>query len=125
MEPMIYREASRKVLATEEYKGFRWWIISLGTHPCAYVELANRPKEYIKKDFSEISIHGGITYVGNDLWLEESGKSSIKNTLIIGWDYAHCLDFYPHINDDGRRYPTEEIFEDVKSCIEQIINLNL
>lgn len=34
-------------LADGEYKGFRYYVLSLGTHPCAYVDVSGIPEDGI------------------------------------------------------------------------------
>lgn len=43
MIEMIYKRATQELLYQGEYKGYRFFIVSYGTHPCAYVE---NKKEY-------------------------------------------------------------------------------
>lgn len=40
IKPMIYKtERKREILAHDAYKGYEFAIISLGTHPCAYIDI--------------------------------------------------------------------------------------
>ena len=45
-----------EILDSGTYRGIEYYIISFGTHPCAYV---NSPITIHDK---EIDVHGGITY---------------------------------------------------------------
>lgn len=111
------------VLDSGKYKGYNYWIISYGSHPCAYVELPKGHIYYGKCDCDAydlpIDVHGGITY----------GNYGLHNTIeqdkfLLGWDYNHFGD-YSNMNsvvfcDTGKRWTTEEILEDVKKVIEQL-----
>jgi hypothetical protein len=114
-----------------EHEGFRYYVISLGTHPCAYVEIPS-DHAFFGMDYDEIykhiyiDCHGGLTY----------SKESLKvgNTWIhgwfIGWDYAHYGDYCGYDswqpNDFGMRaYTTNEMTQDCEKVIEQIMNIKL
>ena len=64
------------------YRGFRFYILTMGSHPCAYIDVEH--SEFLA---DEINCHGGITY--EDDILATVGHKS----YFIGWDYAHCNDF--------------------------------
>lgn len=65
MKQMIYtpnRNDKGEILATGDYKGFCFYVVSYGTHPCAYVDVSNTSlanKDYYEND---IDCHGGLTY---------------------------------------------------------------
>ena len=156
MKPMIYvKRGIYPLIILEEntYKGFKFRVVSYGTHPCAYVEVTNtiydecdlwnqlrdddkrefnynnykinRPKRDLIK--SQIECHGGITFSepylpGDDL---KSFKIKDKATKwYIGWDYHHFGDFDHKFNYSGTKYTTEEIVDECKSVIDQIIKFN-
>ena len=109
-----------EILAEGEYKDHKYVILNLGTHPTAYVALN---KDIENRD--SINVHGGITYNGPALW-GEGGKE------YIGWDYAHFGDYYGADElmskygicySENKRWTTEEIFEEVKSVIKQLIDI--
>lgn len=111
-----------EVLLEGTYKGYQFYILNLGTHPTAYIEIP-RGSKLFRKDYNDIdiSIHGGLTYADDHL------QDIKKDTWFIGWDYAHLGDYFGadlffNINDNGqvRKWTTEEIFEDVVYAIEQI-----
>lgn len=120
MEYIPYRAST--VLYKGKYKGFNYFIISYGTHPCAYVEIPkNHP--YYEVEYYEITddidVHGGFTY-------SESGLLLLDNTWILGWDYAHLGDYcagvsYGSYND--KKWTTEEIDKDCKHVIDQLANI--
>jgi len=114
-----------KVLAEGNYRGYHFIIMNLGTHPTAYVEIP-RTHKYFGKHYDDIDVcvHGGLTFDS-----PQFGKK--KNSWFIGWDYAHCGDYYGYdekfqrlfpalINRNDKKWTTIEIFEDVKSVIEQL-----
>lgn len=109
------------VLESGQYKGYNFWIISYGSHPCAYVEVGKNHPYYGKcgSDACDLSIdvHGGITY--GDYGLHNIVE---KDKFLLGWDYNHYCDYslFNHFQIDGKRWTTEEMLEDVKSVIEQL-----
>ncbi|MCM1556902.1 MAG: hypothetical protein NC087_05135 [Anaeroplasma bactoclasticum] len=95
----------------------RYAILSLGTHPVAYVEIpSNHP--VFKKHYSdiEIEVHGGLTYGGDAYWIEDDGS------FWIGWDYAHVGDYTSlcYNSPDSKKWTTSEIYDDVLSVIKQL-----
>lgn len=119
MKEMIYkntREVER--LHTTKYKGYRYAILSMGYHPCAYVEVpASHP--YFGKSYDECDIdcHCGLTY-GRDFL----ATFNVKNTWWIGWDYGHCDDYAgyaPFLG--GKKWTAAEIDKECKNVIEQLI----
>lgn len=123
MKEMIYSyNREKEILYKGEYCGRKFAIVSMGVHPNAYVELKQKELEKSKSyDDYDLDVHCGFTYIGDAHWDEND-----KHTY-IGWDYAHYgdfsgvylqdNDFYWHNND--RKWTTQEIFEEVKSVIEQ------
>lgn len=131
---MIYKgsvENEQKVIDMLDegiYKGFHYAIVSYGTHPCAYVELPTEHLLYPLYDEDElayIDCHGGITYFSTTGLIRPSDENH-RDGHWIGWDYAHCMDYYysPYnfeFFNEGKKWTTKEIFEDVKNVIEQLI----
>ena len=134
MKPMIYsyNRVKPDILFEGKYMNYQFYILNLGTHPTAYVEIPITSIFYNKKYdeiyFSmgiDIDVHFGLTY-SEDYLLNK------YNSWFIGWDYGHfsdyCgLDLNP-INIElgfvsgGKKWTTEEIYEDVKKCINQLIS---
>ena len=81
------------ILENGEYKGFEYYIITLGSHPCCYVLLPKGHK-YHGKSYYDIPIecHFGLTY---------SEPTLLRDNIIhggewvIGWDYAHLAIMFP------------------------------
>lgn len=122
MEQMNYtKERLCRVLHKGEFKGFKFAIVSYGTHPCCYVFLPKEHK-YYGKSYDEIDIdcHGGLTYSDNELIF----NPLINDDWVIGWDYAHYNDYMGYYESDSfensKKWTTEELFEEVKQVIEQL-----
>jgi len=132
IKPMIYQKDRKiELLHKDNYKGYNYYILNLGTHPTAYVEI---PKGHLLHgmDYNEIydkgygiDVHGGLTYSDNELMMIPS------ENWFIEWDYAHCYDYagyYDAIKDSvliegTKRWTTEEIIKECKSAIDQIISI--
>lgn len=128
MKEMIYTHDSRREwLDHGEYEGYEYVIMSLGTHPTAYVGIPDAEavamfQQDEIEDSNLIDVHGGITYEHGCL-LDENGDECCQGKWWIGWDYAHLYDYMPG-RDYGqyqKKWTTEEIMEEVKSAINQII----
>ena len=113
------------VLDNGKYKGYNYWILSYGSHPCGYVEIPKGHPYYGKCDEDAfdlpIGVHGGITY--GDYGLHEIVG---KDKFLIGWDYNHCHDYsgmnhHLFMDNSGKMWTTEEILEEVKYVIKQLI----
>lgn len=125
---MEYQEERKKeVLLDGYFKNYKFYILNLGTHPTAYIEIP-RNSELFGKGYDEIyemgldlEVHGGLTYADESLLEDEK-------SWFIGWDYAHYNDwsgynvrFPEDIRGDGKKWTTEEIFNDVCCAIDQIL----
>ena len=103
------------------YRGFHFYILTMGSHPCAYIDVGH--SEFLA---DEINCHGGITY-GDGILATVPEKS-----YFIGWDYAHCND-YLAFNDRlakefgepyrAHKYTISEIVKECANVIDQIIDL--
>ena len=123
-KPMVY-QAERKIeiLCEGTYKGYQFYILNLGTHPTAYVEIPKESKLFHKgyMEIDDINVHGGLTYAEDHL------QDIKEDTWFIGWDYAHAGDYLgfeailpSQLRLNEKKWTTEEIFDDVVSVIEQI-----
>ena len=129
MKQMIYGyERKHELLLKGKYQGYEFYIMSLGTHPCAYVKLPENHPYYNMdyEDIPSIGCHGGITYKDEFL---QVGPDTLASGMFVGWDYAHCFDYTgtdldPLFKDlperDGKKWTTEEIYEEVKKVIENL-----
>ena len=129
---MIYKTGRTvELLYNDIYKNYHYYILSLGTHPTAYVELTKNHK-YFNKDYmdiDEIECHGGLTYSNSKLKI---GINRImEGNWFIGWDYAHYDDYSGYnikynliIYDNGKKWSTKEIIEECKNVIDQLERIN-
>lgn len=128
---MVYGPKRKlEILFEGTYKGYQFYILNLGTHPTAYIEIPRKSKLFRKTYLEiydmeiDIDVHGGLTYSNDHL------QNIKENTWFIGWDYAHCNDYAgyeeempTYIRTGGKKWTTEEMFEDVVNAIEQIIKV--
>lgn len=137
--PMVYTKAitqqgNNGVIAQGTYKGLNYYVKNIeGMHPTAYIELSQKFRLYndayeLEKYEGKVSIecHGGVTYVSQTLrGVDNDGE---RNHRFVGWDYGHCTDFSGYYIGSERfsekkKWTTEEIIEECKEVIEQILNL--
>lgn len=126
IKQMVYSESREipDVLYEGEYKNHKFAILSLGTHPTAYVEDKIGLIGYEDFRLNGISVHGGFTFHDTGYWGDES-----KKILWLGWDYAHSGDFMGYYSTDNpfywwaKQWTTAEIYEEVKGVIKQIIKV--
>lgn len=106
-----------------------YWIVSYGTHPCAYIMIPQSNK-YFKKDFEEIDIdvHGGLTY--SNKYLPFESEKDDNKAWYIGWDYAHYGDYMGYeekvpkdFRIGGKKWTTEEIKREVRKVCYKIRRL--
>ena len=140
MKEMTYKkekEYLKDVLDWGVWHNYEYVILNLYTHPTAYICLTS-DDIFCNKHYDDIPIdvHGGLTFAEPTLYrIKEYSKkykcnvnTSINRDWIIGWDYNHYGDYnsnnsmYGH---SGRKYTTEEILEDCKQVIKQLIICNL
>jgi len=119
MKEMIYKERSpREILDSGKYLGAKYTIISLGSHPTAYVENIVNAENYDDDILYDIEVHGGFTYDGKAYW------NGNDNSNYLGWDYAHCEDYiYGCYGKNDKKWTTAEIKKEVFSVIEQLTAL--
>lgn len=131
IQEMVYqKERKMEILFAGVYRKYKYFILNLGTHPTAYIEIPKGNKLY-KKSYNKIydmgygiDVHGGLTYSDKELMGVES-----KNWF-IGWDYAHYndylgyeIDMLTNVMPYGKKWTTEEIIEECQSAIDQIIEI--
>lgn len=126
MKQMEY-QAKRKIELLDSGKciNYNYYILNLGTHPTAYIEIPKNHKYYLKHyDEIDIDVHGGLTYSDNYLIVE---GEKITNCWFIGWDYAHFGDFigyelnYPtEFRTNEKKWTTKEIQNDVYEVCKQL-----
>lgn len=104
------------LLGEGEYKGYKWFILSYQSHPCAYIVLNPSDKYYGKNYFEySLDVHGGLTYA-------QFGLHDFvdKDYWVIGWDYNHYGDYSTIGSMMGKKYTTEEIYSHVKEAIREL-----
>ena len=122
------KERKTELLCKDKYKNYNYYVLNLGTHPTAYIEIPKEDKLYgksydeIYRIGCDIDVNGGLTYSNNELM----GISS--DNWFIGWDYAHCGDYCGYeetmpesIRTYGKKWTTKEIIEECKNAIDQIV----
>lgn len=119
------------VLVDDVYEGYRYIILTLGTHPCAYIILPSDNLLY-GLDYNEISdrdiyAHGGLTYSRDYLGKDEQIVSSDDGVWVIGWDYTHLGDwsglfsFSDNLMMENQKWSVDDISCDVLDVINQIV----
>ena len=120
------------VLDNGNYKGFNYYIMNLGTHPTAYIEIPKNHKLFNKTyediyNYIDLQVHWGLTYSKDYLYINKNEK---LEGWFIGWDYAHCEDYMGYeellpeeIRTGGKKWTTKEILEEVKIAINQLNNI--
>ena len=121
-----------KILCRGIRKGYRFVIVSYGTHPCAYISLSGKLKGLKSYDDFLPNVHGGATYLGT---LDR--VVGTRTVRYVGWDYAHGGDYIgPDIVYEGdeemkeyiaskKKWTTEEILEEVYSVIDEIVDSDM
>ena len=110
MEYKVKREMT--ILDSGVYHNRKYFIISIGSHLCAYVEFHNEIDRWSEL-WCKTPCHGGITYDDYAYWDEND------ETYYIGWDYAHFGDYLPY-NVCGKKRTTQEVLENVKEVIDYL-----
>ncbi len=122
LEPMVYcdHRIGPIRIADGEYRGIPFYVLSFGTHPCAYVDIAPAGITFANPD--DISCHGGVAYTDKRLATVEG------EGIFIGWDYAHCGDYdgyrgamYEYAFGATKKWTTEEIVAECINIIDQIL----
>lgn len=112
---------NRKLIKAGFYKCVRYYIISHGSFPTAYISVPKAWKEFI--DTNNIECHGGVSY--EEDWLEAEGIK-INSHFYIGWDYFHCGDYYRRqdrdlrMREDDHVWTLGEIISECEEVVEQV-----
>ncbi|MCI8618152.1 MAG: hypothetical protein HFJ60_08000 [Clostridia bacterium] len=114
-----------EILETGYYMGLLYYILSLGTHPTAYIRVPKDNKFYGKEiEQIEINVHGGITYSEEGLYIK---NGQVIDGWFIGWDYGHYGDYlgfeekYPQpCRTGGKKWTTAEIKREVCNACYQV-----
>lgn len=136
------------VVKTGKHRDVRYWITTMGIHPCAYVECTSEfLNDHRSSDFEyigEISIHGGVTFIGKltnlkafngekcyggKYFYSERCYIDFNDTYAFGWDYGHCGDWAGYrTKEENERYghklwTVEEIKRDCRNAIDQMLSI--
>lgn len=129
MEYKYPKERYIQILAKDYYKGYEFFVVSYGTHPCAYVSIPEGKPYHEAKSWDDVNIicHGGCTYASTDKEFEHIATCTEENTTVIGWDYGHYNDFSGRYLSDfsttlfeTKRWTTKEMITECKEVIEQL-----
>ena len=143
MKQMFYREKlddqhGDEILDQGNYEGYDYIICSLDyRYPVAYVRIPEDSPffkcedkdlidDYFVKYTDELPCHGGITFTDEYPYCLYNNHGMLKGTTdlqpgwYIGWDYSHCNDFHPFIWEDGKKWTTEEVLEEVHNVIKAL-----
>lgn len=124
LKQMVYKaDRESETLAEGTYKGLDYIILSLGTHPTAYVRVP-KTHPYFRKGYDNVDIrcHGGLTFASDRVAKEK------KHGWWLGWDYAHLGDYSGYEMRGGLgdwndyKWSTEEILTEVKEVIDQLLD---
>ena len=116
IKEMVYtKERDVVILACDNYEGYNFLVVSLGTHPCCYIEI---PPEHVLYNVYvgdiDLHCHGGVTFNGRLPFVPNS-------PYYIGWDYCHCDDYAGYREEGyGRKYSTSDLLIDVKKTIDNL-----
>ena len=123
MKEMVYDFDKPGILDEGELQGYKYMVVSYGSHPCAYVQVPEG-HPFHGKHYDKINIccHGGLTFSGDHY--HHAGRFALeRDGFWIGWDYAHGGDYIasPGVNLDGHRYTTQEILSDIALVVGQLV----
>lgn len=130
IKEMIYetRKCKPFILAKGQYRGHKYYVLSMGTYPTAYVsveiDLREMKREDIEQLFDKCPIHGGISYARRGLPYEELDES-VKDISFIGWDYSHICDYVGSISSSlkskAKKWTTAEIVDECMNVIDKMV----
>lgn len=122
MKEIVYSDKLKlEVLYQGNYKGYKFVILNRGYYPTAYVENKLGITDMFDERISSVNVHCGFTYCGEAYWDKED------KTSYLGWDYGHICDYRGDMPmlffSENTQWTTEEIYEEVKFVIDQLIEL--
>lgn len=130
IKEMIYETKKHEpfILAEGQYRNHKYYVLSMGTYPTAYVsveiDLREMKREDIEQLFDKCPIHGGISYARRGLPYEELDES-VKDISFIGWDYSHICDYVGSISlslkSKAKKWTTEEIVDECMNVIDKMV----
>lgn len=119
MKEIVYSNKLKlEVLYQGNYKGYKFVILNRGYYPTAYVENKLGITDIFDERINSVDVHCSFSYCGDAYWDKED------KTSYLGWDYGHICDYNGCLPFTlNKLYTTEEIYEEVKSVIDQLIQL--
>lgn len=102
-----------RIIEKGEYRGHKYLIRSLGSHPCAYVTV-----NVTNCDFDDLDGGLDVNYKSWE-WSRFQGMEGSESW--IGWDYGHAGDYNPEFCEDGRKYTTDDLRADCRKTIDELI----
>lgn len=100
------------------YKGFRYYIMSHGLYPSAYIEIPPVFVGYLNNNPQYLKVHGGITYLENKLDIVS------KDKWFVGWRYNHAGDFHGlSMKPRDKKWTVKEIMKDVRRASRRLLQL--
>jgi hypothetical protein len=125
VKEMVYAsERKREVLATGNYMGVDYIIVSYGTHPCSYIKI-EKGNPFYGKEYDDIPIdcHCGLTFGQVFKTDKDASVMGFPKGHWIGWDYAHCDDYSPYLGC-GTKHTTTDLLYGVRTAIESLLEIS-
>ena len=96
LKQMMYKGRGQiEVLGSGVLNGIPWWIVSYGSHPCAYIEVTGLSEAQI--DAIGMFSHEYVSYDEDHLlfanWNSDNPDFTHGRRRFIGWDYGHIGDY--------------------------------
>lgn len=140
IKPMKYKRKMHppELLYNDIYEGMHYYIVSMGTHPCAYIEIPLKSKLIKMPEILAINHLAGNEIGYREPYLQTSEGTIIDSTdhsLFIGWDHAHSSDYTGFIDlkplwlnnmfdfPELHKWTTEEMIEECKQAIDELLGI--
>lgn len=128
---MIYSaNGEPEILMDSTYKGVRYLIVNMKSHPCCYVECGQDfiDRHLNREDGSieDIQVHGGVTFFGSIGDLQ--GCDGIGGVW-FGWGYNHIGDWNIYMSDEWNlmmshsKLSTDILILECKGAIDQYLKI--
>ena len=137
IKPMKYQRRMHppELLYNGIYEGMHYYIVSMGTHPCAYIEIP------LKNQLIKMPELLAIDYLaGNNITYREAYLNTSEGTIIdshdramfIGWDHVHSSDYTGFMESKisslfdysaFHKWTTEEMIEECKQAIDELLGI--
>ena len=124
-----------ELLYNDIWEGMHYYIVSMGTHPCAYIEIPLNNQLIKMPELLAFEYLAGneISYRENYLRTSEGTiMDSTDHSLFIGWDHAHSTDYVGFMESelsslfdysDLHKWTTEEMIEECKRAIDDLLGI--